>query len=262
MIEAPEKAVLRRTCCSVWSHPLAHLLLGERMHPGGERTTAATVEDLALARGSLVLDLGCGGGFGVRSLADAGMVPVGIDLAPDAVKVASETSVAAVGAAENLPLRPASLDGAIAECVLSLVPDKAAALGELHRVVRKGGRIALSDVTLEGELPLPLDPLVSWSACVGGALGSSGYESLLGEAGFGDPRSVSLDYELGGLLEQVRRRLALAEMVVRAGGIDLDALRPGLRPEALKVGRDLVSLGIEAVGDGVLGYKLFSATRA
>ncbi|MCA1701968.1 MAG: methyltransferase domain-containing protein, partial [Actinobacteria bacterium] len=197
-----------------------------------------------------------------RSLAGAGMVPVGIDLAPEAVRVASEAGVAAVGAAESLPLRPASLDGAIAECVLSLVPDKAAALGELHRVVREGGRIALSDVTLDGELPLPLDPLVSWSACVGGALGGWGYERLLGEAGFEDLTTVSLDHELGGLLEQVRRRLALAEMVVRAGGIDLDALRPGLRPEALKVGRDLISFGIEAIGDGVLGYKLFSATRA
>ena len=138
MIEAPEQAVLRRTCCSVWTHPLARLLLGERMHPGGERTTAATVDALALERGSLVLDLGCGDGLGVRSLAAAGMVPVGIDLSPDAAKVASEAGAAVVGAAENLPLRPASLDGAIAECVLSLVPDKAAALGELHRVLRGG----------------------------------------------------------------------------------------------------------------------------
>lgn len=261
MIETPERSILRRICCSVWTHPLARLLLGERMHPGGEETTAATVQALALEPGSVVLDVGCGAGFGLHSLADAGFAAVGLDLTPDAAKAASGAAPTVAGAAEALPLEEACFDGAIAECVLSLIPDKSAALGELHRVVRRSGRVALSDVTLDGTLPLPLDPLTSWSACVGGALETSGYVRLLRESGFGEVRTESLDCALTELLEQVRRRLVLAEMAVRAGRIDLKEMHPGLGPEMFARSRDVISLGIEAVRQAILGYKLFTATR-
>ena len=261
MIQAPSRTVLRHACCSVWAHPLARLLLGERMHPGGEDTTAATINTLGLHRGSVVLDVGCGGGLGMHSLTGEGLTAVGVDLSFDAAKAAAEVAPTVVGAAETLPLQDGCFDGVIAECVVSFIPDKEIAVRGLNRIVRSGGRLALTDVTLEGELPLPLDPLTSWSACVGGALESSGYVELLRGAGFGEVRTVSLDLELAALLSQVRRRLALAEMAARAGRIDLEAMHSGLGPEAFTRGRDLISLGIQAVEEGTLGYKLFSATR-
>ena len=262
MIGAPGQREVRGACCSVWTHPLARVLLGDGLHPGGGETTATTVAALGLAPGSLVLDVGCGPGSGLRALSEAGLVGIGIDLAAEAAGAACEVGVAVVGAAENLPIPNECMDGAIAECVLSLVPDKAAAMGELQRVVRPGGRIAFSDVTLHGPLPLPLGPVATWSACVGGALGASGYEALLEDSGFQHVTTLTLDHDLTALLEQVRRRLAVAEMAVRAGRLDLASLHPGLGPEALAAVRGLLSLGLDAVAQGTLGYRLFTASRA
>lgn len=261
MIGTPGTRAVRQACCSAWTHPLTRLLLGERLHPGGAATTAATVAALGLPPGAVVLDVGCGPGLGLRALTQAGLVAVGIDAAIEAVVPASEAGVAVVGEAERLPLSPGCADGAMAECVLSLVTDKPAALRELRRVVRSRGRMALSDVTREGDLPLALDPVAAWSACVGGALAASSYVALLRDAGFVGVEVTRLDHELMALLEQVRRRLALAEMAVRAGRLDLDAVRPGLGPGAFPIARELLSLGVDAVERGILGYELFTATR-
>jgi SAM-dependent methyltransferase len=162
-----------------------------------------------------------------------------------------------VSDAERAPFRSGSMDAAFMECVLSAVPDKAAALGEAARVLRAGAPLALSDVVVQGVLPAPLDSFAGWIACAAGALPASGYLELLEAAGFvvegaEDHRSAMAD-----LLAQVGRRLALFRGAIRAGLVDLSSV--GIDEDLLDLGERLLTTAKEAVGDGLLGYGLFIA---
>jgi len=96
-----------------------------------------------------------------------------------------------LGTAEALPVPAASVDVAVSNCVLNLVPDKAMAFQELARVVRPGGRLALADIVadrLPAEIRANRD---AWCACVGGAIAESVYCELLRRAGFDGVSVVS-----------------------------------------------------------------------
>ena len=101
------------------------------------------------------------------------------------------------------------------ECVLSLLPDKE---GATSRALKWGGLIAISDVTIDQPLPLPLEDVAAWSTCVSGALSTAGYVGLLQESGFGKVQSICLDDALVALIDQIRRRLALIEVALTVGG--------------------------------------------
>ena len=254
-----EDAALKRSCCETWTNPIARLLLGERLHPGGHRTTALTLESLGLERGATVLDLGCGYGATVATLTERGYVPIGLDLAPDAATAASEHGSVIMGDAELPPIGSGALDGIMMECVLSLLPNKRGALRHAHRALRQAGRLAVSDVTLERPLPAPLQRFATWSACVEGALSAAGYVSLLDEVGFTNIETINLDEELVGLIDQARRRISLAEIALTVQGVDLPSL--GLDRDLLEQVRSVAAQATEVVREGGAGYRLFHATK-
>lgn len=256
---ALQDAALKSACCATWTNPIARLLMGDRLHPGGERTTALTVGSLGLEPGARVLDLGCGYGFALRMLAARGYAAIGLDLAPEAASAASTGGCVVVADAERPPVREGSLDGITMECVLSLLPDKQAALSRAHRALRRRGRIAVSDVTIEQPLPLPLREIAAWSTCVAGALPAAGYLRLLHENGFGEVRSVCLDDELVALIDQIRRRIALIEVALTARGVELASV--GLDRDRLEAFRRLAAAALDVVRDGGAGYQLFHATK-
>ncbi len=111
----------------------------------------------ALAPGEVILDLGCGGGIDTLLAAHA----IGLDTLPEMLERAAaharEAGIANVewlrGELEAIPLPDASVDIAISNGVVNLVPRKARALAEVFRVVRPGGRISLADIVLDEELP-------------------------------------------------------------------------------------------------------------
>jgi SAM-dependent methyltransferase len=259
MTTAQESAALKGACCSTWTNPIARLLLGERLHPGGERTTTLAVEALRLPPGATVLDLGCGFGGGLATLASLGYLGIGLELAPEAASGASEVGAVVIGDAERPPMRSGSVDGIVIECVLSLLPDKRSALTNAYEILRPGGRIALSDVVVEQPLPLPLGGLAAWSACVGGALRAADYVALLEETGFRNVESVCLDEELIDLIGQLRRRISLIEITLTAGGVKLASL--GLNAELLEVARGLAGTAADFVRSGGAGYRLIHAGR-
>lgn len=256
---ALREAALKSACCAAWTNPVALLLVGDRLHPGGERTTALTVESLRLDPGARVLDVGCGYGSTLGMLEERGYAPIGLDLAPEAAISASSIGCSVVADAELPPIRDGSLDGIVMECVLSLLPDKRAALSRAHNALRRGGRISVSDVTLERPLPLPLQELATWSTCVGGALPTTGYVRLLHEMGYAEVDSISLDHELVALIDQIRRRIALIEIALTARGVELGSL--GLDRNRLEALRALAVDALDVVRDGGVGYRLFHATK-
>ncbi len=148
--------------------------------------------------GNSVLDLGSGAGndcFVARALVgDAGYV-AGIDFTEAMVEKAREnarslgyTNVDFIqGDIEDIPVRFGVVDVVISNCVLNLVPDKAKAFSEIYRVLKQGGHFCISDVVLQGELPVGVkEDATMYAGCVSGALPREEYISIIEEAGFTD----------------------------------------------------------------------------
>jgi len=152
----------------------------------------------SLQPGEVVLDLGSGAGFdcflAARQVGPSGRV-IGVDMTPEMLARARANAEKAgvsnvefrLGEIEHLPVADASADVVISNCVINLSPDKRSVMREAFRVLRPGGRLAVSDIVATGELPQAVrDDLRLISACIGGAAAIADLESMLREAGFVD----------------------------------------------------------------------------
>ncbi|NWF79963.1 MAG: arsenite methyltransferase [Chloroflexi bacterium] len=155
----------------------------------------------SLRPGEVVLDLGSGGGLEVLLAAQRvgpGGFVYGLDMTDAMLEVARRnaekagaTNVAFLkGDIEAIPLPDQSVDVIISNCVINLVPDKGQVLVDAFRVLKPGGRLAVSDIVFDGELSnLPVSEAavraaLSWAACFAGALSTTEYHTLLEAAGF------------------------------------------------------------------------------
>ena len=151
-----------------------------------------------LRAGETVLDLGSGGGIDVllsaKRVGPTGKA-YGLDMTDEMLALARENQAKAgatnveflKGEIENIPLPPQAVDVIISNCVINLSADKARVLKEAHRVLRPGGRFAVSDVICRGEIPdVVRHSMELWVGCVAGALAEGEYRRLLQEAGFAD----------------------------------------------------------------------------
>jgi arsenite methyltransferase len=152
-----------------------------------------------LAPGEIVLDLGSGGGIDVllsaRRVGPTGKA-YGLDMTDSMLELArrnqAEAGVENVeflkGEIEAIPLPDASVDVIISNCVINLSGDKRTVLAEAFRVLKPGGRFAVSDVVVRGELPAAVrQSMELWVGCIAGALEESEFKRLLEEAGFENP---------------------------------------------------------------------------
>jgi SAM-dependent methyltransferase len=153
---------------------------------------------IELRPGETVLDLGSGGGIDVllsaRRVGLTGKV-YGLDMTDEMLALARENQRKAgatnveflKGEIEHIPLPDDSVDVIISNCVINLSFDKGRVLREAFRVLRPGGRFAVSDVVVGGEVPAEIRRSVElWVGCVAGALQEDDYRRLLAEAGFED----------------------------------------------------------------------------
>jgi arsenite methyltransferase len=149
-----------------------------------------------LKPGETVLDLGSGGGIDVllsaRRVGPAGKV-YGLDMTDEMLALARENQRKAgiqnaeflKGDIENIPLPDSTADVIISNCVINLSADKDAVLREAFRVLKPGGRLAVSDMVVRGEVPTEIRRSVeSWIGCLAGALEESEYRGKLAAAGF------------------------------------------------------------------------------
>lgn len=151
-----------------------------------------------LKAGETVLDLGSGGGIDVllsaRRVGPAGKA-YGLDMTDEMLALARENQRKAgatnveflKGEIENIPLPDASVDVVISNCVINLSADKSRVLREAFRVLRPGGRFAVSDVVVRGEVPDAVrQNMLLWVGCIAGALEENDYRQRLTAAGFVD----------------------------------------------------------------------------
>jgi SAM-dependent methyltransferase len=153
-----------------------------------------------LKPGEVVVDLGCGGGIDVllasRKVGPGGKA-IGIDMTAEMIERARRNAAQfGTGEApanvefhlsriEHLPLRDNSVDCLISNCVINLAPDKPAVFREMFRVLKPGGRVAVSDIALKQPLPPQVgQDILAYVGCIAGAVLITDYQQMLGEAGF------------------------------------------------------------------------------
>jgi SAM-dependent methyltransferase len=183
---------------------------------------------IELREGETVLDLGSGGGIDVllsaRRVEPAGKA-YGLDMTDDMLALARENQRQAgalnveflKGEIENIPLPDNSVDVVISNCVINLSADKSRVLREAFRVLRPGGRLAVSDVVTRGEVPAPVrQSMLLWVGCIAGALEVTDYRAKLISAGF-----VDVDLEPTRTYDIEDARVFLTE-----AGIAVDEIAP------------------------------------
>jgi SAM-dependent methyltransferase len=193
----------------------------------------APVVHAALRPGETVLDLGSGAGFdaflAAREVGSAGRV-VGVDMTDEMLERARANAARSgmtnvefrKGLIEALPVEAASVDVVISNCVVNLVPDKAAVYREVARVLRPGGRVIVSDVVLDAPLPPGIaDSAAAFTGCVAGAALRADYLATIAAAGLTDVEILG-DRGFGTLV--------------------LDVVPPALRSEAERAGVDVAAV--------------------
>jgi arsenite methyltransferase len=179
-----------------------------------------------LKPGETVLDLGSGGGIDVllsaRRVGPAGKV-YGLDMTDEMLAVAEENKRKSglenveflKGEIEHIPLPDNSVDVIISNCVINLSGDKDRVIKEAFRVLKPGGRFAVSDVVVRGDVPAEIRKNMElWVGCVAGALGDDEYVATLARAGFD---GIDIEATRAYSLEDARTFLA-------GEGLDADAL--------------------------------------
>jgi ubiquinone/menaquinone biosynthesis C-methylase UbiE len=151
-----------------------------------------------LKPGETVLDLGSGGGFdcflAAPQVGDTGHV-IGVDMTPEMLHKARKNAARQgfgnvefrLGEIEHLPVADSSIDVILSNCVINLSPDKPQVYRETFRVLRAGGRLAISDVVAIGDLPDNIkEDLHAYCGCIAGAATVAEVESMLAKIGFQD----------------------------------------------------------------------------
>src|ERR687893_2978883 len=164
-----------------------------------------------LREGETVVDLGSGGGLDVF-LASAKVGPkgraIGIDMTPEMIELARRNAARREGGApanvefhlatiDSLPLADATADCVISNCVINLAPDKRAVFREIARVLKPGGRLAVSDIALKRPLPEEFArDVAAYVGCIAGAITLDDYRRWLAEAGFAEVAVVDSGADL------------------------------------------------------------------
>ncbi|GAA4874746.1 class I SAM-dependent methyltransferase [Saccharopolyspora cebuensis] len=259
-----DAAQIKNCCAAAYANDAVALLLGESYHPGGQALTERLADALDLRPGQRVVDVAAGPGATARFLATQRGVHVdGIEFNQTTVDKARATIENAgltpavrfhAGDAERIPLPDAEFDVVVCECAFCTFPDKRTAAVEFARVLRPGGRVGITDITMHPEsLPAELTGLAGWVACIADARPIDDYIAILAAAGLRTLRAQRHDEALRSMIDMIEARLKLLRMTaadqLAAARINVDAVL------------DYTRLAGEAAANGTLGYALIIAEK-
>ena len=261
-----EQGLAKACCADLYQSDMARLVLVYTLPPGGLALTNRLARLMDLRRDDWVVDLASGRGSSALAVSRVFHCNVvGVEFGAAAVAQARASSLEPPpapramflrGDAEFPPLRPGRLDAVFCECSMSLFMDKAAAVGEIARLLRPGGKFGLSDVTVvAGSLPPELGGTVGQLLCLSDALDTQGYLSLLRSAGLQVVHQQDASNEILKILDGVESKLGAAQAwrgLVQHELADSDILEKA--PQLIAKLRQLVA-------EGSLGYWLFVAEK-
>jgi SAM-dependent methyltransferase len=217
-----------------------------------------------LTRDSRVLDVAAGRGTSAFHLAQSfGCEVVGIDLSEANVKLATEEAVMRGVAnrvtfqcadAEGLPFEAHTFDAILCECAFCTFPNKQTTAGGFFRVLKRGGRLGLSDLTKNAGPHPELAGLLSWIACIADAQPVESYKAALTRAGLTIEDVEDQSHALNEMVLQIRGKLLGAEIMAALKKID----PPNL---SFSDARHFAQVALTALNDGKLGYVVIVAVK-
>jgi SAM-dependent methyltransferase len=221
----------------------------------------------SLTPGQTVLDLGSGGGIdcfmAAKKVGETGHV-IGVDMTPQMLekarlnqaKMGFKNVEFRLGEIEHLPVADGTVDVIISNCVVNLSPDKLQVFREAYRVLKPGGKLALSDIVTDGPLPQAIkDSLSAWAGCVAGALDVKDYLSMLDEAGFTSIEVVPVYFDQ----ETVDEYVKVAEGGSCCGSGKQVVISDGTRSTVVELDEN-IDLGDKPFREAVFSAKI-SATK-
>ena len=261
-VPIPGSSKVKACCAAAYEQDWVRILLGDSYHPGGPAMTRRLADKCDVRPGMRILDLASGTGDSALLLAEEyGADVTGLDRSPALARHAAIRALDArlanrvrfvVGDAESLPFASDSFDTLICECAFCTFPDKAAAAAEMARVLGRGGRVGISDMTVDAPvIGYEFTSLVAWVSCIAGAQTMTGYRDLLAEAGLQVEAPEEHREALLELLDRIEPRLLAAAI-----------LRPSAFPvlETAEV-KKWMAASRRAVASGAAGYCLLSAGK-
>lgn len=187
-----------------------------------------------LREGETVVDLGSGGGLDVflaaRQVGESGKA-IGIDMTPEMIDLARRNAARGndgkgysnvefhLATIDNLPIPDSSVDCVISNCVINLATDKGAVFREIARVLKPGGRLAVSDIALKQELPAELgSDLMAYVGCIAGAISVEDYKNGLSKAGFSGVEVIDAGSDLNAYAKVENQAGCCSPAMTQIGG--------------------------------------------
>ncbi len=250
-----------KSCCAnLYANEALLFLLGPSLHPGGLDLTRQLAERLEISEADAVLDVACGVGSTVGFIeSNYKCSALGIDLSK---KLAGKASNAfktrgfgfASADGENLPFDSESFNIVVSECSLCLMPESHQGIEEAFRVLKHDGRIGITDIAVRGPIPEELDNVLTSLLCVSRKVTWQNYSDIVEAEGFEKIESSDESASLVRMLEGIKKRLLLAELLAGTGKLSV-------RSDQIAMGKRLVALAKTAVDEHSLGYIMLTARK-
>lgn len=231
----------KRCCTDFYQTDLVRLLFGDSMHPGGLQLTKELGEKIMIKKENKILDLACGLGTTDIFLAKYfGCHITGIDLAEKNICEAKKSSIKQciadlvdfqIGDVENIIInfRDEIYDCVVSECSFCLFQDKMKSSKEIYRILKKDGKIGISDIVVNSDIPLSIKDALYRFVCVLEANSTEEYKKYLSNAGFTNIQFYDKKQELLRLVDDIKKRIFAAELLKGLGkmeiNIDLDKIK-------------------------------------
>jgi arsenite methyltransferase len=265
IVSENDAQAIKSCCADVYQSDWARLILGDSFHPGGTALTDYLGRALHLKPDMRILDVAAGQGTSAIYLAQHfGCTVLGIDYSHTIVDNVTQAVQAAgvshlvtfeQGDAECLPVPADSFDALICECAFCTFPHKKIAASEFMRVLKVGGRVGLSDLTRQGELPEDLQGLLAWIACIADAQPLADYVDYLTEAGFTTNLVEEHNDALSHMVRDIQAKLLGTELLVKLKKINL--------PDTIdfEQGKKMAKNAAAAINEQKFGYAIITATK-
>jgi SAM-dependent methyltransferase len=250
-----------KSCCAnLYADEALLFLLGPSLHPGGLDLTKKLADRLGISESDTVLDVACGVGSTVSFIeSNYKCSALGIDLSGKLAKKASSLSRTrrlgfAKADGENLPFESESFTTVISECSLCLMPESHRGISEALRVLKHGGRFGITDLAVRGPLPEELESVLATMLCISRKVIWQDYSAAVESEGFEKIEISDESASLLRMLEGIKKRLLLAELLAGTGKLCV-------RPDRIAMGKRLVALARTAVDEHNLGYLMLIARK-